>query len=86
MLIAGAVTSIIDIINKVELLAGLERLLLVLVIFYIIGLIAKVIIHKATSLKTKTEEEEELEEESDNPEGNTDLPQDNTKSSEDKRK
>jgi len=44
MLIAGAITCILDIYRKADLLPSLKRLLLVLIIFYIIGLIAKEII------------------------------------------
>ncbi|MDF2542241.1 MAG: hypothetical protein K0S47_1959 [Herbinix sp.] len=64
-LIAGAVVSGLNIINKVEMLAGLKRLLLVLLIFYVIGLIARAIIKKATT-KTPPKENkgtEELQEE-----------------------
>jgi Ca2+/H+ antiporter len=63
MLIAGAVTSILDIIHKVELLTSLKRLLLVLILFYIIGLIAKAVIKRATMTKDKKEEVEEPNEE-----------------------
>ncbi|SHJ93738.1 hypothetical protein SAMN02745136_01265 [Anaerocolumna jejuensis DSM 15929] len=49
MLIAGVVMSIINIINHESLLTGLERLLLVLVCFYIIGKIAAAIIRKVTT-------------------------------------
>ena len=56
MLIAGMVTSIINIVNKVELNTGLKRLLLVMIIFYIIGLIAKAIIMRASKIKPKPEE------------------------------
>lgn len=58
MLAAGAVVCIFDIYNKVNLLTSLKRLLLVMVIFYIIGLIAKAIVAKATSPKPKEEKEE----------------------------
>jgi hypothetical protein len=60
MLIAAAITSVINIVNKVEVMAGLKRLLLVIVIFYIIGLIVKAIIKKA--LTKKPVEPEEIEE------------------------
>ncbi len=59
MLIAGAVTSILDIINKVELLSSLKRLLFVLILFYIIGLIVKAILKKATMPRAKRGENEE---------------------------
>ncbi|MFT4143804.1 MAG: hypothetical protein QM644_05055 [Mobilitalea sp.] len=45
MLIAGAITSIINIVNQVELVTALKRLLLVIIIFYIIGLLIKAILH-----------------------------------------
>ena len=63
MLIAGAITSIINIINKVEVITGLKRLLLVIIIFYILGLIAKAIIKKAFTINPKKEEMEEIQEE-----------------------
>lgn len=59
MLVAGAVTSILDIIHQVELLTSLKRLLLVLILFYIIGLIAKAILKRATSPKEKNKDAEE---------------------------
>ncbi|MGF7144746.1 flagellar biosynthesis/type III secretory pathway M-ring protein FliF/YscJ [Anaerotaenia torta] len=46
MLIAGAITSILNIVNKVETAEGLKRLLLVLFLFYIAGLVVKAIIVK----------------------------------------
>lgn len=55
MLIAGAITCILDIYRKADLLPSLKRLLLVLIIFYIIGLIAKEIITKALFSMQKTE-------------------------------
>lgn len=69
MLIAGAVVSIINIINKVDVTTGLVRLLLIMVGFYVIGLIVKLIIEKATTNNTtQTEEEEEEEENTEEPE------------------
>lgn len=56
-LIAGAVTCIIDIYRKADLLSSLKRLLLVLVIFYMIGLAAKAIIKKVTRIQPKNESE-----------------------------
>ncbi len=61
-LIAAAITSIINVYNKVDVSTGLRRLLLVIVIFYIVGLIAKAIINKAFSEKPKKEEPEEEQE------------------------
>ena len=58
MLIAGTAASIINIINKVELITGLKRLLFVLVLFYIIGLIAKAIIVKTMNAIPKETQEE----------------------------
>lgn len=56
MLVAGMVTSIINILNNVKLYTGLKRLLLVMIIFYIIGLIAKAIIMRASNIKRAPEE------------------------------
>lgn len=56
MLCAGAVTCILDIYNKVELVTSLKRLLLVMFIFYIIGLIARAIIVKTITMKPKENE------------------------------
>ncbi len=70
MLVAGAITSILNIVNGTEFLKGLERLLAVLILFYIIGRIAAAVIKKATSpnknsadssvQEEKTEESTEL--------------------------
>lgn len=46
MLLAGAVTSIVEIITKMDVLKSLKILLAVLIIFYIIGCIAKAIVIK----------------------------------------
>ena len=43
MLLAGAIASIYNIVNKTEVLTALKTLLIVLIIFYIIGLIVKAI-------------------------------------------
>lgn len=70
MLIAGAITSIIDVINKVELVTSLKRLLVVLIVFYILGLITRAVVEKTLEERKKTEEEvfEETEsDESNNP-------------------
>jgi large-conductance mechanosensitive channel len=58
-LLAGAVTSIINIVNKVELVTGLKRLLLVIIVFYFIGLIVKAVIKVALTKFAKKEEAEE---------------------------
>jgi len=55
MLTAGAITCIVDIYRKAELLPSLERLLAVLVIFYILGLIASNVIDKTLASKPKKE-------------------------------
>jgi len=86
MLIAGAITCIIDIYRKVELLTGLKRLLIVLVIFYIIGLIARKIIVKTMESRQKagtadtgsiTADESETEVQNDNEGQNNKEDQDN---------
>lgn len=58
-LAAGAIISILNIINKVDLTTSLKRLLWVLLVFYIIGLIAKTIIAKTTDMTSDKEEEED---------------------------
>jgi flagellar biosynthesis/type III secretory pathway M-ring protein FliF/YscJ len=69
-LIAGAITCIIDIYRKAELIPSLRRLLFVIIIFYILGLISRAIIRKVlepgpnTSNEYENEEIEETEEES----------------------
>lgn len=57
-LIAGALTCIIDIYYKSDLLSSLKRLLLVLIVFYVIGLIAKAIINKVLIYKPEIPDEE----------------------------
>lgn len=57
MLIAGAVMSVVNIINHETMLTSLERLLFVLICFYIIGKIAAVVIRKFTREKTVVETE-----------------------------
>ncbi len=57
-LIAGAITCIIDIYRKAELLPSLKRLLLVLIIFYIIGIISRAIIRKVLEPAPSTTKEE----------------------------
>lgn len=53
MLIAGAITCIIDIYRRAEVLPSLTRLLAVLIIFYIIGLVAGRIIKKTMKSRPK---------------------------------
>lgn len=60
-LLAGAITCIIDIYRKAELLPSLKRLLLVLIIFYIIGLIARAIFRNVLEAKSNTSDENEEE-------------------------
>ncbi len=64
MLVAGAITSILNIINGVEFLKGLERLLVVLIAFYIIGKIAALVIKRTIGTNTKAviPEENSMEE------------------------
>ena len=57
MLIAGAITCILDISNKTDLLTSLKRLLIVLIVFYIIGLIAKEIIVKTLIAKRSKDDQ-----------------------------
>ncbi len=59
MLVAGAITSVITIINQVEFFESLKRLLIVLILFYIIGKIAIKIIIKVTFIEKKSEQSEE---------------------------
>lgn len=60
MLLAGAVVSIIMIINDTDVTYSLELLLATLIIFYIIGLITKKIIQKVmeSNMFVKQQEEE----------------------------
>ena len=70
MLLAGAVTCIISIVQKKDIVKSLIILLVVLILFYIIGLIAKYLVEKIlkdfkeneTNVITDvTEEEEQVE-------------------------
>lgn len=64
MLLAGTVASIMSIINKFQLLYTLELVLAVLIIFYIVGIIAKKIVEFAFRTKPVEEvQETEAEEE-----------------------
>jgi hypothetical protein len=62
MLTAGAITSVLNIVNEVDFLEGMKRLLLVLILFYVIGKIATKIIKKVTSFEIKSSDEEDIEE------------------------
>ena len=81
MLLAGAITSIINIVNKVELFYGLKRLLLVIIIFYFLGLVVKAVIKMAITKFAKKEPVQENGEE--NPEES--KKSDETKKPEDKK-
>ena len=59
MLVAGAVISIFNIINGIDFLKGLERLLIVLILFYILGRIAARIIRKVTATEKEPDSIEE---------------------------
>lgn len=61
MLLAATITSIINIANNVSLFTAMKRLLLVIVIFYVIGLIVKTVIVKAFTPEPKEEVSEEAE-------------------------
>lgn len=68
MLLAGAVTCIVSIVQKQESVTALKTLLVVLILFYIIGLVTKFFIEKI--LRDFKEQkiqvsEENLEEDSD---------------------
>lgn len=57
-LLAATCVSVINIINKTELVLGLKTLIVVIVIFYILGTIAKKIINNAiTKDDHKTDKE-----------------------------
>lgn len=66
MLTAGAVTCITSIVNHIPKLRSLEILLGVLIVFYIIGLIAKAIITKVIESGGITQEEDTEETEGTN--------------------
>lgn len=61
MLTAGAITSILNIVNKVQILTGLKRLLIVLIIFYILGLIVKSIMIKILENNSKKDDQNNSE-------------------------
>lgn len=60
-LIAAACVSIVNIIKKTEPGLGLEILLVTIIVFYIVGLIAKAIINKTIA---KNDESEDIADES----------------------
>jgi flagellar biosynthesis/type III secretory pathway M-ring protein FliF/YscJ len=63
MLIAAAITSVINIINQVEIVTALKRLLLVIIIFYILGLVLKSVMKVALSKFAEKEQTGEKQEE-----------------------
>lgn len=66
MLTAGTVTCLVCILNKYETLYSLQLLLTVLIVFYIIGRIAKKLLDRVMAQPIAEEEEaEEGEEEED---------------------
>ncbi len=67
-LVAAAITSVINIINQVEIVTAFKRLLLVIIIFYILGLIVKAVIKVALTKFAKKEQTEEKQEEEQQPE------------------
>lgn len=76
MLLAGAVTCIISIVQKQEVVAALKTLLIVLILFYIIGFIAKFFIEKILKDFTGKETqnaEENLDGEDSDTDGNNNL-------------
>lgn len=61
MLTAGLITSIFNLVNQNDSLFSLVSLLIVLIIFYIIGTIAKMVFVKIT--KPKVEAKEDIQQE-----------------------
>lgn len=61
-LLAGAAVSIINIINKTELVPGLRNLLIAILAFYVIGSIAKFIINRTIEKNELENDESETEE------------------------
>lgn len=61
VLLAAAITSIINIVYHVDMYIGLKRLLIVIILFYMIGLIAKVMLVKVITPKPKQEFTQEQE-------------------------
>ena len=59
MLLAGAITIVFNIIKKVDINTSLKRLLLILILFYIIGLIARWLLLKITKPKNQEQKNEE---------------------------
>lgn len=63
-LIAAAIVSVINIIEKTELVPGLRNLLIAIIVFYLVGLISKTVINR-TIEKNEDAAEAELEVEED---------------------
>lgn len=59
MLIAGLITCIFNIINKINIIIAFRRLIIVLIIFYIIGLIANTIIRREDEREDEREDDPE---------------------------
>ncbi len=64
MLTAGAIVSIISIVQDKDVLQSLKTLLAVLIIFYIVGLIARSLVERILTnfKKEEPQEEENMEE------------------------
>ncbi len=77
MLVAGAVTGVISIVQKQDINKSLSTLLVVLVLFYIIGLVAKFFIEKILKdMKenpNNTQDEDSMNSELDNEKNITDV-------------
>lgn len=73
-LLAGAVVCIVTIVKGTETTTALEYLLATLIIFYIVGIIAKVLIKKVIDSNSFIKKEiEDLELEEDNKKENDDI-------------
>ncbi len=72
VLMAAAITSIINIVINIDILTGLKRLLFVIIIFYIIGLITRTVITNIITPKQKTIKTEEIQDELPQSESNID--------------
>ena len=72
VLMAAAITSIINIVINIDILTGLKRLLFVIIIFYIIGLITRTVITNIITPKQKTIKTEEIQDELPQSESNND--------------
>lgn len=72
VLMAAAITSVINIVINIDILTGLKRLLIVIIIFYIIGLITRTVITNIITPKQKNIKTEEIQDEMPQPESNND--------------